>query len=53
MVGEFTKEQRVTIRVCDEWLREAGLPLYSELMQAKPAGVDAVPDSKEKAGALA
>lgn len=33
MSTELTKEQRVTVRVCDEWLAEAGLPLYSDLVK--------------------
>jgi hypothetical protein len=35
MSAELTAEQRVAVRVCDEWLKEVGLPLYSELAQEK------------------
>lgn len=27
----LTSEQRVVVEVCDGWLREAGLPTYTEL----------------------
>lgn len=27
----LTREQRVVVEVCDGWLREAGLPTYTEL----------------------
>jgi hypothetical protein len=30
---QLTVEQRVVVKVCDEWLQEAGLPLYSELVK--------------------
>lgn len=33
MSTELTKEQRVVSRVCDEWLAEAGMPLYSDLLK--------------------
>lgn len=42
MVPELTKDQRVVVRVCDEWLKEAGLPLYSELVKAENAPTQAV-----------
>lgn len=35
MCTELTAEQRVAMQLCDEWLKEVGLPLYSELVKQK------------------
>lgn len=43
MLSKFTREQQVVVRVCNEWLKEVGLPLYSELTNAQAAAVPMQP----------